>query len=302
MVSRGIEKSYQSSIGINSMPHIRESLKAIIEEIKTRHNSTIQAVQLDCIACMESFETLSVLGMVGSYLCPTCHDNVIRVEQCCPICERLMNSYVAQTEIGLSDIFYRCDYCSVAAEEKQQERDRIYLAWQTLTMNAKEYRICDAMKLPIPELLQTIIAIPENSSIFARGKSYLGKTHCIYERCRRDVITGKRLKILQPGEFGETVSRLSSDNLTAMQSYIASILMYDVVFFDDIGKERFTERVETELFNIINRRFMEQKICYFTSNENSDSLVKKFHDRQKGEAIINRIREKCVDVIFEKRN
>ena len=72
----------------------------------------------------------------------------------------------------------------------------------------------------------------------------------------------------------------------------------DVVIFDDLGKEKPTEWVQTQYFRIIDGRYNQKKTTSFTSNFELVTLSDRFSEF--GEAIISRlvamIRDSIVNV------
>jgi DNA replication protein DnaC len=65
-----------------------------------------------------------------------------------------------------------------------------------------------------------------------------------------------------------------------------------ILLLDDLGKERFTDRVETELFNVVETRVSNSRPFLITSNYSVKSLGQRMSSDQGG-AIIRRIVEFC---------
>jgi len=68
---------------------------------------------------------------------------------------------------------------------------------------------------------------------------------------------------------------------------IDRLIKADVVIFDDLGKEKPTEWVQTQYFRIIDGRYNAKKTTSFTSNFELDTLADRFSEF--GEAIISRL-------------
>lgn len=60
---------------------------------------------------------------------------------------------------------------------------------------------------------------------------------------------------------------------------------------DDLGKERLTARMESDLFGIIDERSQNLKTTIITTNYNGQSLLERFGNQETGQAFIRRIRE-----------
>jgi len=70
------------------------------------------------------------------------------------------------------------------------------------------------------------------------------------------------------------------------------------LFIDDWGKEKSTERWESDLFDILDYRFSWKKNTIFTMNTTGHEILKKFIDPEAGQAIKRRMVEFCYAVAF----
>ena len=61
--------------------------------------------------------------------------------------------------------------------------------------------------------------------------------------------------------------------------------------FDDLGKERLTARMESDLFAIIDERTSNLRPTIITTNYNGTTLLDRFTNKETGEALLRRIRE-----------
>jgi len=71
----------------------------------------------------------------------------------------------------------------------------------------------------------------------------------------------------------------------------------DVLFFDDFGKMKFTERVESELFAVIEKRTANCLPLILTTNFTGETLEERM-TLDRGVPLVRRLREFCVDVSF----
>jgi hypothetical protein len=60
---------------------------------------------------------------------------------------------------------------------------------------------------------------------------------------------------------------------------------------DDLGKERLTARMETDLFAILDERTSNLRTTIITTNYNGTTLLDRFHNKETGEAFLRRLRE-----------
>jgi len=64
-----------------------------------------------------------------------------------------------------------------------------------------------------------------------------------------------------------------------------------LLFLDDLGKERMTERMASCLFALVDQRTMHQRSTIITTNLTSDLLLERFHDKETGSAFVARLRD-----------
>jgi hypothetical protein len=60
---------------------------------------------------------------------------------------------------------------------------------------------------------------------------------------------------------------------------------------DDLGKERLTARMETDLFGIIDERTQNLRPTIITTNYNGNTLLERFGNQETGQALLRRLRE-----------
>lgn len=64
-----------------------------------------------------------------------------------------------------------------------------------------------------------------------------------------------------------------------------------VLCLDDLGKERLTQRFESDLFAIIDERTSNLRTTIITTNYNGQTLLERFNNKETGEAFLRRVRE-----------
>lgn len=64
-----------------------------------------------------------------------------------------------------------------------------------------------------------------------------------------------------------------------------------MLVLDDLGKERLTPRMETDLFGIIDERSQNLRTTIITTNYNGTTLLDRFGNQETGQAFLRRIRE-----------
>lgn len=64
-----------------------------------------------------------------------------------------------------------------------------------------------------------------------------------------------------------------------------------LLFLDDLGKERMTERMASCLFALVDQRTMHQRSTIITTNLTGDTLLERFHDKETGAAFVARLKD-----------
>ena len=108
---------------------------------------------------------------------------------------------------------------------------------------------------------------------------------------------GKRVKAFSCADFGHECAAAFSDAENGLE-WFETMVRRPIVFFDDIDKMKLTERVETELFGLIEKRISHCLPVIVTTQLQGQQLAGKFSDSARGEAIVRRLREFCEVVKF----
>ena len=87
--------------------------------------------------------------------------------------------------------------------------------------------------------------------------------------------------------MGELRAAQFAEGGAEYEQRIDRLIKADVVIFDDLGKEKPTEWVQTQYFRIIDGRYNAKKTTSFTSNFELDTLADRFSEF--GEAILSRL-------------
>jgi DNA replication protein DnaC len=82
-------------------------------------------------------------------------------------------------------------------------------------------------------------------------------------------------------------------------NFIHTCKIATILCIDDIGKEKFTERVSSELFSLIDFRSCHKLPIIYTSNYVGDELLAKFPSKEIGEPILRRIRENTISIHYK---
>ena len=128
------------------------------------------------------------------------------------------------------------------------------------------------------------------------GSTGTGKSRCIWEVAKREVLAGRRVKWLNAYELSRYPSLLMLNGGEA-EKFIAELVNADLLLLDDVFKTKLTERIEELLFAVIDERGAWERPCLVTLNDTGESLVGRL-SQDRGAALIRRLRDYCIPIQF----
>ena len=206
---------------------------------------------------------------------------------------------------------YRQDFCEKCSEyeivqhDEQQRRE---------ALEAKAQRKLDRWRCICPPLYQTTdlsrlpgVVRPAIDKVLGwecgprgmvlHGETGLGKTRVAMMALKGHHMAGLKVVPLLAGKFAYQVMTLLGESTSAFAAWYEGLIAADIVLLDDLGKEKMTERCETELFNLIEERSQHLRPLIVTTNTVGDSLEDKLSDDRSG-PLLRRVREFCEPVSF----
>jgi DNA replication protein DnaC len=130
------------------------------------------------------------------------------------------------------------------------------------------------------------------------GDTGKGKTRVSWTLLRRILVEdGRDIKFnwFDAVQFGhDLATHYKQDNA---EEWLQRMAKRPLLFFDDLGKLKMTERAEVELFGLIERRCANELPVIVTTNDTGDSLASRMTDNR-GPALIRRLREFCEPIQF----
>lgn len=144
------------------------------------------------------------------------------------------------------------------------------------------------------------------SGLLLHGASGTGKTTSAYMAIKASLLRwNAQLNVrsvfaIGAVELGRRISDLARYGGDDFEKYLWELQNTPLLFIDDIDKARFTPRVESELFALIEHRDVEGIPVVITTNLTGRELQGMF-SRQTGPAIISRLRRMCIPVDFNER-
>lgn len=157
------------------------------------------------------------------------------------------------------------------------------------------YQDTDKAKLP-PERLKIVSGWQYGPrGMVLVGKPGTQKTRCAWLLVGRMLREGRKVSAFDAVDFELDCSeKFFRGEGKAWVNYLANV---DLVFFDDLGKCKLTERVESTLFGLFEKRIANKKPILATTNDTGATLEGRMSEGR-GSALVRRVREFCECVNF----
>lgn len=146
-----------------------------------------------------------------------------------------------------------------------------------------------------------VVAAPcKDLGVLIHGRSGAGKSRSIWQLAQRLTVTGGRnVMILEDRAFGRLIERSFNAGNAEHDKLIREFQTCSVLIIDDIGKAKLTDRVESDLFDIIDARYANSMPMCFTTQFTGKSLQSRFSCKETGEALVRRIVESTESIYFK---
>ncbi len=160
------------------------------------------------------------------------------------------------------------------------------------------YQKTDPARLPQNQLACILAWKYGPKGMILLGETGLGKSRCAWQLIRRIMVEDEesvKIKWFDCVGFGHELSKHYHEE--DAEEWLEDLATCPLVFFDDLGKLKLTERAEVELFGVIERRCSNELPIIATTNDTGDSLAARMTDNR-GPAMIRRLREFCQPIQF----
>jgi DNA replication protein DnaC len=199
----------------------------------------------------------------------------------------------------------RCPKCQAKVEAEQQAEKHRQQERQERERRAQREKIWENICPPLyrntdlkhPSFTRNRAAVTTVGSwqygangLMLVGDTGSGKTRLAFSLLRRLHDEGKTISAFDCLGFGHAVEKYCGE--FKIESWSAWLANRDVVFFDDFGKTRFTERVESEMFGVIERRVANLKPVILTTQLTTREVGQLLR-RDIAEATIRRLKDFC---------
>ena len=201
----------------------------------------------------------------------------------------------------LVDSFH--EYCPSASAYLTRARwgKPLRPAQHSLVMRWPEFDCIDQLKAEYWEFG----AWATTTGLLLHGASGVGKTTSAYLVIERSLDHWQPIGRETPAviawraaDLGRTISELSRGGGDELRDMLDDLCQAGLLFIDDLDKARFTPRVESELFDMLEYRETEGMPVVVTTNLKGRELEKMF-SKHIGPAIVNRLRRMCIPIDFD---
>jgi len=160
------------------------------------------------------------------------------------------------------------------------------------------YRVTDPDQLPCgPDKLAAVLRWQYGSrGILLHGPTERGKTRAAWSLLRRLHFEGREIVAFNAVSFSHEVGYHFGPDGNAVR-WVRRIYNAAIVFLDDVGKCRLTERGEAELFGLVETRTAQDRPIIATTNFVGNTLAATMHP-ETGAALVRRLREFCECIAF----
>jgi DNA replication protein DnaC len=129
------------------------------------------------------------------------------------------------------------------------------------------------------------------------GKTRRGKTRAAWLLIKRLILEGRSVEAMSAGEFARRCVEAYNQGNDALVGWFEALTQSNVLFIDDFGKTKLTERIESEMFVIFEQRCAYMRPTIFTTNDVGKTLESRMSP-DRGVPFVARIREFCEPINF----
>jgi len=194
----------------------------------------------------------------------------------------------------------QCDDCTdrINAEYQSAEQKRKYdehiAKWEAICPPL--YRDTDTKRL-IPALrilAEGWYSGQDGKGLGLAGNTGIAKTRTAFLILKRFHFSGQRVAAMSAIKFSKLCADQFADDYRIKndaREKLAALLTASLILIDDVGKEKMTERVTTEMFNLVEERTANFRPIIWTTNLDAGQLKHAFNDQTKSDPIVRRLRE-----------
>ncbi len=172
-----------------------------------------------------------------------------------------------------------------ANEEKKDLSDK----WEKICPPLYDDTDLNRLKLSKQVITKVLAWRPETKGVALAGETGAGKTRLMFYLLKQLHFMGLPVVAISAKKF-ERYCHQMFDKDNDAKDHIKKASTAKVLFVDDIGKEKYTERVESEFYELIEQRTSHLLPTIWTSNCSGEELAGMMSE-DRGIPIIRRLRE-----------
>ena len=233
------------------------------------------------------------------HYCPECRDMVkaTGVHAEFNHCHRCGKCYIVADRRGWSETMQFCADCvpTVAAELAVEERQRHADSFAQICPPL--YRNTDPARLPAAQHAKVMAWQYGATGLLLHGETGKCKTRCAWLRLQKFHIEEQRRFVwFDSVSFSHAITKHFGPDGKS-ERWLDEVNNAALVFLDDLGKCRLTERGEAELFGIVESRMANMRPIIATTNFVGTTLAGGLRP-DIGSALVRRLRECCDAIAF----
>lgn len=203
----------------------------------------------------------------------------------CPQCQRMSPPL---DEVGDTPHRVNIKHCSRCAQNSRMVR------WTRICPPA--YLNTEFARLPDQKhSLEAMAWQPGSEGLLLLGRTRKGKSRTAWEVAKRFVLCGTSVDHIDPIRLNRLVLSYGRDGESV--ELFERWCLIEILILDDVFKVKLTERVEEQIFLIVDERIQRGLPMIVTTNDTEDSLLSRL-SADRGQALVARLTESCHSIVF----
>lgn len=160
------------------------------------------------------------------------------------------------------------------------------------------FRDTELAKLPCPSALQDLVKWKYGpTGLVLHGASGKGKSRCAWLLLETQFKAGKKFKVLDSMAGLKYASKFS-ESAAKVESWIEDLIATDILFMDDVFKNKLTDSFEGVIFTLLDQRIQRALPTILTSNDTGKTLAGRMTE-DRAEPLVRRMREHSQMIHFK---